>query len=155
MDDQTIISIIAIVVSGAVGISGVILSIKKFWESDSIERASRRTMALQMLSDEELALSQVETECSSIEVLVQANKESLGGSYEHLRAESARILRESRGLLEDVRRKRIDVRKRIQDLRPDEIEAVIAEAYHGRMLAEAQLRRTSRSREDTIRVYLS
>ena len=155
MDNQTIISITAIVVSGAVGISGIILNLKKFWESDSIERASRRTMALQMLSDEELALNQVETECTSLELLIHLNKERLDEAFEHLKSESNRIVQESKGLLREVRRKRAKVREQIQDLKPDEIEAVIAEAYHGRMLAEAQLRRTSRSRDDTIRVYLS
>jgi hypothetical protein len=155
MDNQTIISITAIVVSGAVGISGVILSIKKFWESDSIERASRRTMALQMLSDEELVLSQVETETTSIELLIHMNKERLDEAFEHLESESNRIVQESKELLGEVRRKRAEVKEKIRDMKPDEIEAVIAEAYHGRMLAEAQLRRTSRSRDDTIRVYLS
>lgn len=40
-------------------------------------------------------------------------------------------------------------------MKSSEIETVIADAYHGRILAEAQLFKTSRSREDTIQVYLS
>ena len=60
MENQTIISITAIVVSGAVGISGVVLGFRKYWDSDTVERATRRTLALQTLSDEEYALRQVE-----------------------------------------------------------------------------------------------
>lgn len=103
MDNQTIISIVAIVVSGAVGITSAILNIRKFWESDSIGRASRRTMALQMLSDEELALNQVETECLSIELLIYTNKDRLGDAFKHLESESSRIVEESRMLLTDLR----------------------------------------------------
>ncbi|MCP3869494.1 MAG: hypothetical protein GY703_15615 [Gammaproteobacteria bacterium] len=153
MNDQTLVSVIAIVVSGAVGISGIALSLRKFWESDSIERALRRTKALQMLGDEELMLNKVETECASIELLVHINRDSLGETSEHLESETARIVRESRELLAAVRRKRTEVEKNIQDLRPAEIEAVIARSYHGHLQAQAQLYRTSRSRQDTIEIY--
>jgi len=154
MDNQTIISIVAIVVSGAVGITGVILSVRKLWEADSIGRASRRTIALQMLSDEELALQKVKTECSSLELLIHAHQEQLGTVFNHLESESKRIVNESKELLRNVRRKRKEVVTRILDMKSSEIEAVIAEAYNGCMLAEAQLYTTIRSREDTIRVYL-
>jgi hypothetical protein len=155
MDNQTIISIVAIVVSGAVGITGILLSLRKLWESDSIGRASRRTIALQMLSDEELALQKVKAECLSLELLIHANQQQLDATFDHLETESKRIVRESKELLRNVRKKRKEVVGRILDMKSSDIEAVIAEAYNGRMLAEAQLYTTIRSREDTIRVYMN
>jgi hypothetical protein len=79
----------------------------------------------------------------------------LPASCDHLKQESKRIVSESKELLADARRKRRDVSARILTMKSSEIEAVIAEAYNGRMLAEAQLYTTSRSREDTLRAYLA
>lgn len=155
MDSQTLISITAIVVSGIVGVSGVVLNIRKYWESDSIDRAARRTMALQMLSDEEYALSQVQTECKSIELLVVGNRENIKDSYDHLKNESERIVRESGDMIEGVKIKRTEVENKITEMSSPEIEKVISDAYHGRMRAEAQLKRTARSRDDTVKLYFS
>jgi hypothetical protein len=70
LDNQTLISITAIAISGAVGIAGVALNFRKFADSDSIDRAVRRTSALQMISEEEGALLEVEMQCRSIETLI-------------------------------------------------------------------------------------
>jgi hypothetical protein len=155
MDNQTLISIIAIIVSGAVGIAGATLNIRKFWASDTIDRAARRTTALQMISDEEYALSQVETECKSIELLILSNQTKLEDNYEHLKSEADRIVLESNQLLTRVKEKRKQVEGKIASMSSAEIEHVISEAYQGRMEAEAQLRRTTKSRDDTIYLYLS
>ncbi len=155
MDSQTLIAITAIVVSGAVGIAGAALNIRKYRDSDSIDRAARRTSALQMLSDEEFALDQVLTECQSIDLLIAVNRERLRNSHDHLQSESQRILAEAKAMIHEVRERRKGVELKIRHMTSAEIEQVIAEAYQGRMKAEAQLKRTRRSREDTIYLYLS
>ena len=108
-----------------------------------------------MLSDEEYALSQVMTECRSIELLITSNKGGLTDNYNHLLSEAERIVGESKEMLRNVRERRKQIEDKIQEMMPSEIEHVISEAYQGRMKAEAQLKRTSRSREDTIYLYLS
>ena len=63
MASQTLIAITAILVSGGVGLGGLLLNLRKTEDTDTVERAERRTQALQMLSDEEFTLMQVEMEC--------------------------------------------------------------------------------------------
>jgi hypothetical protein len=72
-----------------------------------------------------------------------------------LKSEASRINAESKDLIKTVREKRVEIRDRIQHLSAAEIESVIADAYQGKMLAQAQLKRTLQSREDTINLYLS
>lgn len=155
MDSATLISITAIVVSGAVGLSGVFLNYRKFTGSEALERAARRTEALQMLSDEECTLMAVEVECWSISQRIDAEKVMIGEGFQKLKSEAERIRSEAKVLLKTVRTKRINIKERILALSAPEIETIIAEAYHGKKMAEAQLNRTSRSVEEAIRLYLS
>ncbi len=154
MEANVLIPIVAIVVSGAVGLSGVLLNLRLRAERDTLERASRRTTALQMLSDEEFALQKVREECRGFMTLIDANEPRLQGSYQLLKESADRVVRESKELLSEVREKRRMTAERIDTMTASEIERVIAGAYHGRMLAEVQLYRTTLSKADTIRIYL-
>ena len=153
MDPQTLTSLVAIVVSGAVGLSGVLLNLSVRTDKDILERATRRTLALQMLSDEELSLHKVMEECRSFQILVEAHRDQLGGAYESLKLSADRVVSESEDLLSEVGTKRKLIEPKIRTLSADEIEDVIASAYHGKMLAEVQLFRTTRSKMDTVRIY--
>jgi len=66
---------------------------------------------------------------------------------------AGRILEESRSLLKDVRERRKTVEPKIQTLSAAEIEAVIASAYHGKRMAEAQLQRTLASKNEILPEY--
>lgn len=70
-----------------------------------------------------------------------------------LAADTDRILGESRELRADVAKRRRDVEPRIQSLSAVEIEAVIATAYHGKRMAEAQLERTLLSKHEVLKEY--
>ena len=150
----TILSIIAIVVSGVTAVAGLGLTIQTNREANRLEKASRRTKALSSLSEEQLALDRVATECDSLALLINANKHQLTDSvHAHLSSEVSRIVAESREFLADVEQRRREVEATTRMLSPVEIESIIAQASHGRALAKAQLSRTRRSREDTIRLY--
>ena len=154
MDAESLVPIVAIVVSGLVGLAGVLLNFVKRSDAETLERASRRTIALQMLSDEELALREVREEVRSFEMLVRSNRERLRGEYNRLEAAAAKTTEESMELLRELREKRGRVTAKIQMMSISEIEEVISTAYHGKMLAEVQLYRTLRSKADTLSVFL-
>lgn len=128
MDAQTLTSLVAIVVSGAVGVSGVLLNLRNRTDKDLLERSSRRTLALQMLTDEELALHKVREECRSFQMLVEAHREDLDGTYESLKSSADRVVQESKELLSEVRQKRKLLEPKIRTLLANEIEDVIASA---------------------------
>ena len=153
LDTATIVPVLSVVVSGLLGFFSLWLAFRKRSDEDDLARASRRTTALQLLSDEEFALIRVRDECISIQSLVEAGRATLGSNYEHLANEAARIVAESKELIRTVQEKRRTIEPQIQTLRAAEIEAVIAAAYHGRRRAEAQLQRTQLSRIDTTRIY--
>lgn len=156
METPIILSIIAIVVSAVTAVAGLGLTIQTNREANTLEKASRRTKALASLSEEQLALERVATECDSLALLINTYKQELTESiYEHLSSEISRIVKESRELLTDCEQRRREIAVTTKTLSPVEIESVIAKASHGRALAEAQLSRTHRSRDDTIRLYLS
>ena len=152
--DPSIVPIVAIVVSGIVGVAGVILNFLKRTDADALARASRRTTALQLLSDEELTLEKVREEVRSFESIVEANKSALGDSYAGLTEASNRTTNEALEMLRGVRNKRNQIEPRIQTMAAEEIETIIAQAYHGKTRAEGQLYRTRKSKEDTISIYL-
>lgn len=154
MDPKTLIAVIALAISGVTSITGIVLHVRSIREANRLAKASRRTLALNCLSDEELALLRVRTECESLHLLIRSNLEKLGDVRDHLLSEAQRILAESRTMLTEVREKRATIETTISKLKPAEIEAIIAEAYRGRIRAESQLSRTTRSRDDTIRLYL-
>lgn len=154
MDDKTMIAIIALVISTLTSFTGLFLTIRTNRETNRLAKASRRTLALNCLSDEELALWKVKNECESLHLLVDSSSDKLGVKS-ILLSETERILEEARQMLSNVEKKRSVVAGTIEKLRAAEIEVIIAESYHGRILAEAQLNRTMRSREDTIKLYLS
>ena len=154
MDAQTLTSLVAMTVTGAVGVSGVLINLRNRTDKDILERASRRTMALQMLSDEELALQKVREECRSFQILVEAHRDRLEGTYESLKSSADRVVIESKELLSQVQEKRKHLEPKIRTLSADEIEDVIASAYHGKMMADAQLFKTTKSKADTIRIYI-
>lgn len=107
MDNETIIAVTSIGVSGLLGFAGLILSLKQFWDSESVGRAARRSQALQMLSDEGFALQKVKAECRSLQILIQGHEEELGPQFERLSLEARRIVDEAKELLDVVQRKRL------------------------------------------------
>jgi hypothetical protein len=141
----------ALAVSAAVGGVTTWLALGKRREEAGLARATRRTSALQLLTDEEFTLTRVRDECRLIQATVQLRQARLGVAFEALRDDAERILRESRALLAGVRERRRGLEPRIQALPAVEIEAVIASAYHGKRLAEAQLERTLRSRDALLK----
>jgi hypothetical protein len=152
-DSSLLMSLGALVVSAAVGGATTWLALGKRREEAGLARATRRTSALQLLTDEEFTLTRVRDECKLIQAMVRSRQERLGAAFEPLREGSERILRESRELLAGVRERRRGIEPRIQALSAVEIEAVIASAYHGKRLAEAQLERTSRSKSEILKEY--
>lgn len=154
MSTQTIVAIIALIVSGITSFTSLFLTFRTVREANRLAKASRRTLALNCLSDERLALLRVRTECESLHLLIRFNSDRLGDEKDHLLSETNRILEESKIILASVENKRGLLARKITDLSAPEIEEIIAESYHGKILAEGQLSRTTRSREDTIRLYL-
>ena len=111
-------------------------------------------LALNCLSDERLALLRVRTECESLHLLIRSSLDKLGDNKDHLLSETGRILEESRMMLTNVETKRSSIESKLSSLSAADIEEIIAESYQGKILADGQLSRTTRSREDTIRLYL-
>lgn len=155
MDPKTFIAVIALIISAVASFTSIFLNIRATRESNRLAKASRRTLALNCLSDEELALLRVRTECESLHLLIRSSIEALGDQKDHLLSEATRIVGESRTMLADVRKKRTLIENKIERLSAAEIEGIIAESYQGRIQAESQLSRTTRSRDDTIRLYLN
>ena len=145
------ISVLGIVLSGLIGGLTVWLSIRKRLEEESLGRATRRTVALQLLSDEEFTVEQVRDECVAMDTMVSLRKNK--GHQEHLVAETQRILAEASEMLTEVRTRREGVKAVITSLPADELEAVIAKAYHGKRRAESQLRRTQLSRTEVLKAF--
>ena len=148
-----LLSLAALAVSAAVGGVTTWLALGKRAEEAGLARATRRTSALQLLTDEEFTLTRVRDECLVIHSLVRLKQAQLGEAFEFLREDSDRIVGESRELLAGVQARRADVEPRIQALSAVEIEGVIASAYHGKRLAEAQLERTLLSKKDILTEY--
>lgn len=133
---SALVSVLSVVLSGAIGGLTVWLSLRKRFEEESLGRAMRRTAALQLLSDEEFAIQQVRDECVLVDSLVRLRRSEIYQA--HLRAETQRVLSESSEMLADVRARRKNVEAVIVSLPAAELEAVIANAYHGKRRAEAQ-----------------
>ena len=155
MKDETIIALVAVIISGITSFASLFLTIRTNRESNRLAKASRRTLALNCLSDEQLALLRVRTECESLYLLISNSLERLDDKRDFLLSEVKRIVAESKMLIDTVAMKRNEIESKISRLSPSEIEGIIAESYQGKILAEAQLSRTTRSREDTIKLYLS
>jgi hypothetical protein len=144
------IPVLALLVSAFIGGLTVWLALRKRIEEESLGKATRRTAALQLLSDEEFTLEQVRDECAAIDTLVGV------GNYQHrdhLRAEIQRILSEASSMLSEVRERRNAVAARLASMSPTELEHAIALAYHGKRRAESQLRRTQLSRTEVLKAY--
>ena len=148
-----LLSLAALAVSAAVGGVTTWLALGKRAEEAGLARATRRTSALQLLSDEEFTLTRVRDECLVIHSLVRMKEARLGEDFAFLSEDTDRIVRESYELLEGVQARRADIEPRIQSLSAVEIENVIASAYHGKRLAEAQLDRTLLSKKDILTEY--
>jgi hypothetical protein len=144
------LSVAALAVSAAVGGVTAWLALGKRMEEAALARAMRRTSALQLLTDEEFTLIRVRDECKVIQSLILMKEDKLGAAYDFLVQDAERILRESREMLADVHRRRGETEPRIERLQAAEIEAVIASAYHGKRLAEAQLERTLLSKREIL-----
>lgn len=138
----------ALVVSALVGGLTVWLSLRKRLEEESLGKATRRTTALQLLSDEEFTLEQVRDECVAIDTLVDIGRYQ---HREHLRAEAKRIQAEASAMLLEVRDRRKQVAAKLQAMSLAELESAIAMAYHGKRRAESQLRRTQLSRTEVLK----
>ena len=83
-----------------------------------------------------------------------SNKDKLGDNFQHFRSEASRIIGEAERLLDEVQGKRsVVVEPQIEMMSAAEIERVIAAAYHGKVLAEAQLQRTLVSKSAAFRTY--
>jgi biopolymer transport protein ExbB/TolQ len=154
MSTQTIVAIIALIVSGITSFTSLFLTFLTVREANKLAKASRRTLALNCLSDERLALLRVRTECESLHLLIRSSLDKLGDNKDHLLSETNRILEESRMMLANLENKRSSIESKLSSLSAADIEEIIAASYQGKILAEGQLSRTARSREDTIRLYL-
>jgi hypothetical protein len=141
-----------LLVSALVGGLTVWLSLRKRLEEESLGKATRRTTALQLLSDEEFTLEQVRDECVAIDALVDIGRYQ---HREHLKSESQRIQAEASAMLVEVRARRKDIEARLQDMALAQLESVIALAYHGKRRAESQLRRTQLSRTEVLKAFAS
>ena len=64
--------LIPVLVSAVLGLVGIALALWKRRDDDSLARATRRTTALQLLSDEEFSLMLVLDECIAVRGLVAA-----------------------------------------------------------------------------------
>ena len=148
---SVVVSILGVVLSGVIGGLTVWLSIRRRLDEESLARATRRTTALQLLSDEEFTLVQVRDECVAMDTLVSLRKSE--AHQTHLTAETRRILAEASDMLAEVRSRRQSVETVIVSLPAAELEAVIAKAYHGKRRAEAQLLRTQLSRTEILKAF--
>ena len=108
---------------------------------------------MQLLSDEEFTLIRVRDECQNIRHMIMLKEKDLDDNHKFLAAEAERILEESRDLLKTVRDRRRGIEPKVQSMSAPDIEAVIALAYHGKRLAEAQLQRTLLSKSEVLHEY--
>ncbi len=146
-----LVSIVGILVSGFIGALTVWLAVRKRLEEETLGRATRKTSALQLLSDEEFTLEQVRDECIAIDTLVELG--TFGSNREHLSSEARRIRSEADAMLAEVRARRKTVERSLSTLGAAELESVIALAYHGRRRAETQLKRTQLSRTEVLKCF--
>lgn len=153
MNVEIIIAVIALIISGITSFISLFFTFRTTREANRLAKASRRTLALNCLSDERLALLRVKTECESLQLLIESSLDKLGEHKGHLLSEANRIVGESKASLARVEDKRSLIERKMSSLSASDIEEIIAESYQGKILAEAQLSRTTRSREDTIRLY--
>lgn len=142
---------VGILISGCIGGLTVWLALRKRLEEEALGRATRRTAALQLLTDEEFTLEQVRDECIDIGTIVELGQYK--SHREHLRSEAARIKNEASTMLAEVRARRIEVEAALANLTPTQLEAVISTAYHGKRRAETQLKRTQLSRTEILKRF--
>ena len=148
-----IISLFGALVSALIGGVTVWLAIRKRLEEDALGRATRRTTALQLLSEEECTLEQVHDECVAMHTIVTVKADTLGDMQSFLLGETDRVISEAQELLGEVRSRRQQVEAALETLSPVALESVIATAYHGKKRAEAQLARTRLSRTEVLKAY--
>jgi hypothetical protein len=148
---SALVTMLGVALSGVIGGLTVWLAIRKRLEEENLARATRRTAALQLLSDEEFTLEQVRDECVAMETLVSLRRSEVYQT--HLQSETRRILAEASDMLAEVRARRKSVEAIIVSLPAADLEAVIAKAYHGKRRAESQLRRTQLSRTDVLKAF--
>lgn len=147
-----LVSVVGAIASAMIGGLTAWLALRKRLEEESLGRATRRTMALQLLSDEEFTLEQVRDECTTMNTLVAINDSDIP-AHEFLRNETDRVIGEARALLHEVRDRRAVIESTLEGLSVVELESVIARAYHGKKRAEAQLIRTRLSRTEVLKAY--
>ena len=150
---SVLVSLLGVLLSGCIGGLTVWLAVRKRLEEETLGRATRRTSALQLLSDEEFTLEQVRDECVAMGTLVQLRDSD--PHQAHLKAETERILTEAEDMLVEVRTRRKLVEDAIEDMPAHDLERVIAKAYHGKRRAESQLRRTQLSRTEVLKAFAS
>lgn len=152
-ESAAILPFLTAAVSAVIGGTTVWLALRKRSDEDAMSRATRRTSALQLLSDEEYTLTRVRDECAMMRGLIMSRADRLGADADYYAREAERIHKESQDLLAEVRQRRKEVAPRIQQLAAADIEGVIAQAYHGKVIAEAQLQRTLLTKSDLLRSY--
>ena len=150
---SVLVSVLGVLLSGVIGGLTVWITVRKRLEEESLGKATRRTTALQLLSDEEFTIEQVRDECVAIGTLVSLRKSI--AHQAHLLGEAQRILGEANDMLAEVRVRRKSVEATIAELDAAELEAIIARAYHGKRRAESQLRRTQLSRTEVLKAFES
>jgi hypothetical protein len=146
-----LISIIGVFVSGCIGALTVWLAVRKRLEEETLGKATRKTAAMQLLSDEEFTLEQVRDECIAIGTLIEVG--SFGQHRDHLLGETKRIQTEANAMLDEVRTRRQSVERSLPNLSAAELEITITTAYHGKRRAEAQLKRTQLSRMEVLSAF--
>ena len=115
-DLSPLVSVAAVLVSAAVGGVTTWLALRKRSDEDSLARATRRTTAMQLLSDEEFTIIRVRDECQNIRHMVMLKEKDLGENHRFLAAEAERILEESRDLLKTARDRRRDIEPKVQSM---------------------------------------
>jgi hypothetical protein len=148
---SSLLPFVGVLISGCIGGLTVWLALRKRLEEETLGRATRRTTALQLLTDEEFTLEQVRDECVAIDTLVELGQYK--NHREHLRLEAARIKNEASTMLAEVRARRAKVEIELANLTPTGLEAVISMAYHGKRRAETQLKRTQLSRTEILKRF--
>ena len=151
MSWSSLASFFGVLISGCIGGITVWLTLRRRLEDEALGRATRRTAALQLLTDEEFTLEQVRDECVAIDTLVELGQ--YGSHREHLQSEVARIKNEAGTMLGEVRARRTKVEATLANLTPTALEAVISTAYHGKRRAETQLKRTQLSRIEILKRF--
>jgi hypothetical protein len=146
--DQSLVAATSVLISGFIGALTFWLSVRKRLEEEALGKATRKTTAMQLLSDEEFTLEQVRDECVAIDTIVQLGE--FGRSRIYLIGEVERIKAEASEMLSEVYMRRKSVEKSLPLLNVSELETVIVTAYHGKRRAEAQLVRTRLSRTEVL-----